>query len=75
VLQFDVVPVGNGGKWVEPTFENSPAQAGFPVIDEDIEVELRPLEPERKWRVTYSGSDKAMAVVAEDIEVGGRGAI
>lgn len=75
VLQFDVVPVGNGGKWVEPTWENSPLQAGFPVIDEDIEVEVRPREPGRKWRVVYSGSDKAMDIVEEDIAAGGRGAI
>lgn len=32
VLQFNIVPVGTG-KWVEPTWKNSPAQAGFPVPD------------------------------------------
>ncbi|KAL2186140.1 cytochrome P450 [Thermothelomyces heterothallicus CBS 203.75] len=73
VLQFDVVPVA--GRWVEPTWENSPAQAGFPVIDQDIPVELRPRNPRRKWRVVYSGSDKAMNIVAEDISAGGRGAL
>ncbi|KAL2016802.1 hypothetical protein VTK56DRAFT_2971 [Thermocarpiscus australiensis] len=75
VLQFDVVPVAGGGRWVEPTWNNSPVQAGFPVIDEDIRVELRPRDPGRKWRVTYSGSDKAMDIVSEDIAAGGRGAI
>ncbi|KXX74385.1 Cholesterol 7-alpha-monooxygenase [Madurella mycetomatis] len=73
VLQFDVVPTA--GKWVEPTWNNSPAQAGFPVIDEDIPVELRPRDPSRKWRAMYSGTDKAMDIVSEDIEAGGRGAI
>ncbi|KAK3291993.1 cytochrome P450 [Chaetomium fimeti] len=73
VLQFDVVPVA--GRWVEPTWENSPAQAGFPVIDEDIPVELRPRDPQRKWRVVYSGTDKAMDIVSEDIAAGGRGAL
>ncbi|KAK4038606.1 cholesterol 7-alpha-monooxygenase [Parachaetomium inaequale] len=73
VLQFDVVPVA--GRWVEPTWENSPVQAGFPVIDEDIPVELRPRDPKRKWRVVYSGTDKAMDIVSEDIAAGGRGAI
>jgi cytochrome P450 len=76
-LQFDVVPVSNAGKWVEPTFENSPAQAGFPVIDEDIEVELRPRDEYggKRWRVVYSGSERAMGIVGEDIDAGGRGAI
>lgn len=72
-LQFDVVPLA--GKWAEPTWENSPAQAGFPVIDEDIPVELRPRDPRRKWRVMYSDTDKAMDIVSEDIAAGGRGAI
>ncbi|KAL2163564.1 hypothetical protein VTH06DRAFT_5622 [Thermothelomyces fergusii] len=65
VLQFDVVPVA--GRWAEPTWDNSPAQAGFPVIDQDIPVELRPRDPRRKWRVLYSGSDKAINIVTEDI--------
>ncbi|KAK3313272.1 cytochrome P450 [Apodospora peruviana] len=52
VLQFDVTPVG--GKWVDPTFENSPIAAGFPHPDKDID------------KVLFSG-DKAMNIVAEDI--------
>lgn len=66
-IQFDVVPVA--GKWVEPTWKNSPVQSGFPIPDEDISVELRPrdLEKKRQWRVTFSGSDKAMEIVSEDI--------
>ncbi len=58
VLQFDVVPIAS--RWEEPTFENSPMQSRFPVIDEDIPVELRPRDEGRKWRVVYTGSEKAM---------------
>ncbi|KAI0202880.1 cytochrome P450 [Astrocystis sublimbata] len=65
VLQFDVVPVGNGA-WAGPTWNNSPAQAGFPVPDEDIMVELRSRMSDKKWHVTYSGSTKALEIVAED---------
>ncbi|KAI0444733.1 cytochrome P450 [Xylaria telfairii] len=68
VLQFDIVPVG-AGKWAEPTWKNSPAQAGFPVPDEDIMVELRPRAPNKKWHVTYSGSAEAICIVSEDIAV------
>lgn len=63
-LQFDVVPVR--GKWIEPICDNSPAQAGFPIPDEDIEVELRPRDATKKWSITFSGSDKAMDMVSED---------
>ncbi|KUI64580.1 25-hydroxycholesterol 7-alpha-hydroxylase [Cytospora mali] len=65
VLQFDVVPTA--GEWVEPTWNNSPAQAGFPIPDEDISVQLRPREPNKKWHVSFSGSDKAMGIVSEDV--------
>ena len=37
-VQFDVIPVT--GKWVEPTWNNSPLQAGFPVPDQEIDIEL-----------------------------------
>lgn len=65
VLQFDAVPVA--GRWIEPTWKNSPVQAGFPVPDEDIDVELRPRDPDTKWKVTFSGSDEAMGIVMEDL--------
>ncbi|KAK0713606.1 cytochrome P450 [Lasiosphaeria miniovina] len=67
VLQFDVVPVANGGKWATPTLHNSPVQAGFPVIDDDIDVDIRPRDPSAEWRVEFSGSKKAMNIVSEDI--------
>ncbi|KAK2596476.1 hypothetical protein N8I77_013364 [Diaporthe amygdali] len=66
VLQFDVVPIV--GEWIEPTWKNSPIQAGFPIPDEDIDVEIRPRDPNKKWRVTFMGSDEAMGIVSEDIE-------
>lgn len=63
-LQFDVVPVS--GEWVEPIWKNSPVTSGFPIPDEEIEVELRPRDLNKKWRVTFSGSDQAMNIVTED---------
>lgn len=65
VLQFDIVPTS--GKWVEPTWNNSPAAVGFPVPDEDIEVEFRPRYPDRKWKVIFSGADEPIGIVSEDI--------
>lgn len=67
VLQFDVVPTSNGGRWAEPACDNSPVQAAFPIPDKDIDVELRPRDPSKKWHVTFTGSDEAMALVSEDI--------
>lgn len=67
VLQFDILPVANGGKWATPTWHNSPVQAGFPVIDDDIDVDIRPRDPSAKWRVEFSGSEKAMNIVSEYI--------
>ncbi|KAI1073420.1 cytochrome P450 [Whalleya microplaca] len=69
ILQFDVVPAA--GKWVEPTWKNSPVQAGFPIPDEDINVEFRPREPGRTWQINFSGEDEAMGIVSEDIKIVG----
>jgi len=74
-LQFDIVPVRKDKGWEEPAYDKSPPQGTFPLIDEDIEVELRPRDPKRKWKVTFTGSDDAMPIVSEDIEAGGRGAV
>lgn len=65
VLQFDLVPTA--GKWFEPTWNNSPAAAGFPVPDEDIEVEFRSRHPDRKWKVIFSGADEPIGIVSEDV--------
>lgn len=67
VLQFDIIPIA--GKWNEPTWKNSPLQAGFPVIDQDIEVELRPRKANVQWNVTFSTTGEAAEVVLEDISV------
>ncbi|KAH9908578.1 cytochrome P450 [Xylariomycetidae sp. FL2044] len=66
VLQFDVTPAA--GRWVEPTCNNTPATAAFPIPDHDVHIELRPRDPvkNREWRVTFSGSDKSMGIVSED---------
>lgn len=65
VLQFDVVPIV--GQWIEPTWENSPLQAGFPVPDQDIDVEMIPRDPATKWKITFSDSDETPGIVSEDI--------
>ncbi|KAH3962131.1 hypothetical protein HBI25_218120 [Parastagonospora nodorum] len=64
VLRFDVTPVK--GTWVEPICDNTPARSGFPLPDEDIEIELCPRDVSKKWNFTFSGSDKVMDIVAED---------
>jgi cytochrome P450 len=63
VLRFDITPIK--GKWVEPICDNTPAQSGFPIPDEDIEIELCPRDVSKKWNITFSGSEKAMDIVAE----------
>jgi cytochrome P450 len=65
VLQFDIVPTA--GKWVERTWKNSPPTAGFPVPDEDIEVDFRPRNLDRKWKVVFSGADEVIGIVSEDL--------
>lgn len=70
VLQFDMVPAENGGKWIEPTCHNTPVQAGFPIPDIDFPVVLHPRNTQKRWRVTFSGSEKAVGVVAEDLPAG-----
>ncbi|KAK3897051.1 cholesterol 7-alpha-monooxygenase [Staphylotrichum tortipilum] len=75
VLQFNVVPVAEG-EWREPTWERSPVQAGIPVVDEEIEVELRPREIGREGKVVFSGSGgEVMGIVEEDVMAGGKGAM
>jgi cytochrome P450 len=64
VLRFDVTPIQ--GTWVEPVCDNTPAQSGFLVPDEDIEIELCPRDVSKKWNITFSALDKAMDIVAED---------
>lgn len=65
VMQFDIVPVI--GRWIEPTSKNSPLTAAFPIIDEDIEVELRLRRPDAKWDVKFSASRDAAGIGMEDM--------
>jgi hypothetical protein len=51
---------------MEPVCDHSPAQAVFPIPDEDIEIELRPIEATKKWDIRFSESDKGMDIVSED---------
>ncbi|KAK7956418.1 cytochrome P450 [Apiospora aurea] len=69
VLQFVVVPVG--GKWPEPTFEKSPP-TGFPIPDKDIQAELHPRDPNKKWNFTFSGAEEAIGFISEDAMAGAR---
>ncbi|KAI0143564.1 cytochrome P450 [Xylariaceae sp. FL1272] len=67
VLNFDVVPVG--GKWLEPTWERSPAGASFPIPDNDISVDFVPRKMDHAWRISYSSSDEPIKIAAEDYQV------
>lgn len=44
--------------------EELTCQAGFPIPDQSIEVEFRPRDPSKQWRVTFSGSEEAMGIVS-----------
>jgi cytochrome P450 len=66
VLQFDIVPVKDA-KWPRPTCKNSPITAGFPIIDEDIEVEWRLRDPEKRWNFIFQGSEETVALGSEDM--------
>ncbi|KAI1740239.1 cytochrome P450 [Xylaria scruposa] len=66
VLRFDLRPVT--GKWSAPTTAKSPMINALPVPDWDIQVELQPRDGEASWSVSFSGYDKGMEIVAEDIE-------
>jgi cytochrome P450 len=68
VLRYNVIPVG--GKWMEPVCDKSPAQAGFPIPDEDVEVELHPRDASKRWNIKFSGSTQSMEIVAEDSTTG-----
>lgn len=67
-LNFDIVPV-NEAKLSKPTWRNSPITGGFPIVDEDIEVELSLRDPETRRNFTFLGSDETMALVSEELSV------
>jgi cytochrome P450 len=64
VLRFDIKPTS--GTWVEPKSENTPLISGFPIPDVDIDIDVRPTD-DREWRVSFSGTDKAMDMVHEEV--------
>ncbi|KFA54643.1 hypothetical protein S40293_02254 [Stachybotrys chartarum IBT 40293] len=68
-LLFEITPAGE--KWVEPTTFNSPLQAGIPVPDKYPEVEIKPRDPAKEWRLTFTGTQKAAGIVSEDIRTEG----
>ncbi|CZR51358.1 related to cytochrome P450 7A1 [Phialocephala subalpina] len=68
VLRFDIKPVG--GKWMHATAEQAEMWSTVPLPDTDIAVEVTPRkgsDMSEKWKVIYSGSDKAMELSAEDM--------
>ncbi|KAF2119897.1 putative 25-hydroxycholesterol 7-alpha-hydroxylase, partial [Lophiotrema nucula] len=69
VLRFDVKP--KSGTWVRPTTDKAGMQATVPPPDVDIEVEVTLREGElsgKRWDAILTGSDKTLAIVAEDVD-------
>ncbi|KAI0382382.1 cytochrome P450 [Hypomontagnella monticulosa] len=69
VLRFELHPVD--GKWTKPRTAKSPLVNALPVPDDDISIVMRSTS-DKIWNVSFSGYDRGMEIVAEDIE-GGRG--
>ena len=65
IMRFNIRPVQ--GYWQTPTVENANIAISIQTPDNDIEVEIEP-QNEKRWVVTFSGSDKPMDIAAEDIE-------
>ncbi|KAK7755676.1 hypothetical protein SLS62_002287 [Diatrype stigma] len=65
IMRFNIRPVQ--GYWPTPTVENANAAISIQTPDHDIDVEIEP-QNEKRWVVTFSGSDKPMDIAAEDIE-------
>ncbi|KAI1487550.1 cytochrome P450 [Biscogniauxia mediterranea] len=66
IMRFEIRPMG--GKWIRPGTEKAPPSAAVAPPDVDLEVELIPKCTTYEWDVSFSGSDKAMEIAAEDIE-------
>ena len=69
VLRFELHPVD--GKWTKPRTAKSPLVNALPVPDDDISAVMRSTS-DKTWNVSFSGYDRGMEIVAEDIE-GGQG--
>ena len=69
ILRFDFKPVS--GKWVRPTTDKAGMQATVPPPDTDIEVEITLREDDKlagkQWNAILTSSDKALELVAEDV--------
>ncbi|KAI1128143.1 cytochrome P450 [Nemania abortiva] len=65
VLRFDIEP--KEGKWTAPSTAKSPVVPAMPIPDWDFPVELRPRDDGKPWKVSFSGYDRGMEIVAEDI--------
>jgi cytochrome P450 len=63
-MRFDVEPVG--GEWIRPTTNKAGGHITTPDPDNEIDVKIIPREPNKRWKVMLSGSEKAMELVAED---------
>lgn len=53
-------------KRLELPSERSPSRASFPLPGKDIMVEFRPRHSDKKWHISFSGSDEAMKIASED---------
>jgi cytochrome P450 len=69
VLRFNLKPKSD--IWVRPTTDKAGMQATVPAPDVDVEVEVMLREgilAGKRWNVILTGSDKAIPIVAEDVE-------
>ena len=68
VLRFDIKPVD--GRWARPTTDKAGMEATVPPPDTDVTVEVTLREGDlagKRWNAILTGSNKAVELVAEDI--------
>ncbi|KAI1320143.1 cytochrome P450 [Xylariaceae sp. FL0255] len=65
IMRFDMEPVA--GKWIKPSTEKAHPSSFVAPPDMDLEVDIR-LRDDRKWQISFSESDQAMEIAAEDIQ-------
>ncbi|KAI0400028.1 cytochrome P450 [Xylaria palmicola] len=65
IMRFDIQPLG--GEWKYPGTEKAPPSASVAPPDVDFDVEMVRRD-QLEWQVSFSGSDKAMEIAAEDIK-------
>ena len=66
IMRFEIKPVG--GVWPQLTTENAKLWEAVPMPDQDLDVEIIPMQSESKtrWKMLMTDSDKAMPLAAED---------